>query len=113
MENTLRLTRRSLIGGLGALVVSGALLLVGLHSQAEDAKKKEDTFRFIVYGDTRDGHAVHRKLVAMIMKENPDFVLQTGDLVHRGTDDSLWKIYDDITGEMRKKVPVYPARGKS
>jgi len=67
--------------------------------------------KFVVYGDTRDGHAVHRKLVKMIMAEHPDLVLQTGDLVHRGEDESLWKIYDDITGDMRKKIPVYPARG--
>jgi len=68
-------------------------------------------FKFIVYGDTRDGHAVHRKLVKMIMAEHPDLVLQTGDLVHRGGDESLWKIYDDITGDMRIQIPVYPARG--
>src|SRR2546421_76582 len=33
--------------------------------------------KFVVYGDTRDGHAVHRKLVKMIMAEHPDLVLQT------------------------------------
>jgi len=67
--------------------------------------------KFVVYGDTRDGHAVHRKLVKMIMAEHPDLVLQTGDLVHRGNDEALWKIYDEITGQMRKDIPVYPARG--
>lgn len=68
-------------------------------------------FCFTVYGDTRDGHDIHRKLVAMMMAQHPDIVIQTGDLVHRGGDDSLWAIYDQITGEMRKTVPVYPARG--
>ena len=68
-------------------------------------------FRFVVYGDTRDGHAMHRKLVALILKQKPDFVVQTGDLVHTGSNASLWKIYDEITGDMRKKIPVYPSRG--
>ena len=68
------------------------------------------SFRFVVYGDTRDGHEVHRKLVELIMKQNPAFVLQTGDMVH-SSKPSLWKIYDDITGDMRKKIPLYPSRG--
>ncbi|MFI5385045.1 MAG: metallophosphoesterase family protein [Fimbriimonadales bacterium] len=70
-----------------------------------------DNYRFVLYGDCRDGHAAHRKVVALTMKENPAFVIQTGDLVARGSQDELWKIYDDITGDMRKKIPVYPARG--
>jgi Icc-related predicted phosphoesterase len=68
-------------------------------------------FRFVLYGDTRDGHEEHRKLVALILEQKPDLVIQTGDLVHRGSQENLWKIYDDITGEMRRKVPVYSARG--
>ncbi len=73
--------------------------------------KQLPTLRFVIYGDTRDGHDIHRKLVALIMKQQPDLVIQTGDLVNRGSKEDLWKIYDDITGEMRSKVPVYPARG--
>ncbi len=70
-----------------------------------------DRFRFVVYGDCRDGHDIHRKIVALTMEQKPAFVIQTGDLVHRGNQDDLWKIYDDITGEMRKKIPLYPAPG--
>ncbi len=66
---------------------------------------------FIVYGDTRDGHMIHRRLVALIMARKPDLIIQTGDLVHRGSQADLWKIYDDITGEMRHKYLVYPSRG--
>ena len=95
------------------LLAVGALLLTGLCFRATGAQDKKESkpFRFVVYGDTRDGHDVHRKLVALIMKENPFMVFQTGDLVHNGSDPRLWKIYDDITGEMRKKMFVYPVRG--
>lgn len=106
--------RRTLIAAIGralpALLATASLF----GAQAADrkaAQKSEQKLRFVVYGDTRDGHAVHRKLVALILKQNPDFVLQTGDLVKRGSDDSLWKIYDDITRDMRGKIPLYPARG--
>lgn len=68
-------------------------------------------FRFVVYGDTRNGHAVHRKLVALILKQEPAFVLQTGDLVASGSDPGLWATYDEITAPLRSKMTVYPARG--
>ena len=110
---------------MGLACLLGAVGIVGCMAQrgkAEETKKPApkvrgvqkgppNTFRFVVYGDTRDGHDMHRKLVALILKQKPDFVLQTGDLVHTGSNASLWKIYDEITGEMRKKLPVYPSRG--
>ena len=68
------------------------------------------SFRFVVYGDTRDGHEAHRNLVNLILKQNPEFVLQTGDLVH-GSTPRLWSIYDAITAPMRARFPVYLARG--
>lgn len=71
----------------------------------------QNSYRFVVYGDCRDGHREHRKLVGLIMKQNPAFVIQTGDLVAKGKNEDNWKTYDEITGEMRRKVPVYPAPG--
>ncbi len=67
--------------------------------------------RFAAYGDTRDGHTVHRKIVEDVMSFYPALVLQTGDLVHDGSAADQWRIFDDITGAMRKQVPYYPARG--
>lgn len=67
--------------------------------------------KFVLYGDDRDGHEMHRQLVGMMTKEHPDFVINTGDLVKKGNDPELWKIFDDITGDLRKSVDYYPARG--
>ena len=104
---------------LGAVGLFGCLGREGKAAEPGQARPKAaaaqksspNAFRFVVYGDTRDGHDMHRKLVALILKQKPDFVIQTGDLVHTGSNASLWKIYDEITGEMRKKIPVYPSRG--
>lgn len=95
------------------LVLLAAFTVLGpaCHSRDNASTASVRPLHFIVYGDTRDGHAVHRKLVALIMARHPDLVIQTGDLVHRGGQADLWKIYDDITGEMRRQIPVYPARG--
>ncbi|HZP80269.1 MAG TPA: metallophosphoesterase [Chthonomonadaceae bacterium] len=92
--------------------LSALLWLLPMASRAEAPRSAPaKPLRFVVYGDTRDGHDVHRKLVVLIMAQDPDLVLQTGDLVHRGSDAELWKTYDDITGSMRRIVPVYPSRG--
>ncbi len=91
-----------------------SLFLVGFAEEIVNAQQPQTPrikLRFVVYGDTRDGHSIHRKLVALILKLKPDLVIQTGDLVNNATEDSQWKTYDSITGEMRKKLPVYPVRG--
>ena len=91
-----------------------AMTLTALSSQISEGRQAaapKSKLRFIVYGDTRDGHSIHRKLVALILKLKPDLVIQTGDLVSNASDPAQWKTYDSITGEMRKKLPVYPVRG--
>lgn len=82
-----------------------------LAQEGETGAGKPQTLHFCVYGDTRDGHAMHRKVLALMLKQQPEFILQTGDLVHDGSSHRLWQIYDSITGEARKTVPFYPARG--
>lgn len=67
--------------------------------------------RFAAYGDTRDGHDVHRRIVEDVQSFQPALVLQTGDLVHHGNAAEEWQIFDDITGAMRRVIPYYPARG--
>jgi 3',5'-cyclic AMP phosphodiesterase CpdA len=71
----------------------------------------EVLLRFAAYGDTRDGHEVHRKIVEDVMGFHPALVLQTGDLVHDGRVAEQWKVFDEITGAMRSQIPYYPVRG--
>jgi hypothetical protein len=48
------------------------------------------SYRFMVYGDTRTRHDVHRHVVEAILKDGvPDFAIQSGDLVENGEDNSL------------------------
>jgi 3',5'-cyclic AMP phosphodiesterase CpdA len=68
-------------------------------------------FRFAAYGDTRDNHDVHREIVKAVTGFQPALVLQTGDLVHHGDAADEWRIFDQITGDMRRRIPYYPARG--
>ncbi len=70
-----------------------------------------DVVRFAVYGDTRGGHAVHRQIVDSLLAEAPDFVVVTGDMVLRGSDEADWQRYFQVAGDLLARVPLYPAVG--
>lgn len=66
---------------------------------------------FALYGDDRDGYAVHREIVGRILAERPQLVINTGDLVRRGSEAKLWPVFDEITAPLRKAAPYYPVAG--
>lgn len=67
--------------------------------------------RFVVYGDSRSGHDVHAQVVQSILREDPDLVLQTGDVVERGTEEGDWDRFFQVAGPLLRRVPVYMAPG--
>src|SRR5262249_45969471 len=50
-----------------------------------------DVVRFVVYGDVRGGHEIHREVLRAALAEAPDFVVSTGDMVQRGSDEADWQ----------------------
>jgi hypothetical protein len=53
-----------------------------------------EPFRFVLYGDVRTRHEVHRRVMSAILKSGvPDLVLQSGDLVENGNDSALWATF--------------------
>lgn len=69
-------------------------------------------FQFVVFGDTRTRHDVHRVVVNSILKyTSPDFVMHTGDLVANGGDASLWPIFFDAERELLRKAAFFPSLG--
>jgi len=87
-------------------------------AEKPSASEKGYPFKVAIYGDTRSDpthgegpHQVHRDIVSKVLTFSPSLVLQTGDLVFRGTLPEEWQKFDDITAEMRKITAYYPARG--
>lgn len=69
-------------------------------------------FQFVVFGDTRTRHDVHRIVVNSILKyASPDFVMHTGDLVANGGDTALWPIFFDAERELLRKAAFFPLLG--
>jgi 3',5'-cyclic AMP phosphodiesterase CpdA len=70
-----------------------------------------EPFDFVVYGDTRSRHDVHRRVVDAILKSEPDFVIHTGDLVATGGDTALWSKFFSIERELLRRAAFFPAVG--
>jgi hypothetical protein len=71
-----------------------------------------EPYQFVVFGDTRTRHDMHRRVVDAILKHGmPDFVVHTGDLVSDGSDSGLWPIFFDIERELLRNTAFYPALG--
>ena len=69
-------------------------------------------FQFVVYGDTRTRHEVHRAVIQAILKyAHPDFEMQTGDLVENGNDASLWPIFFDAERDLLRRGAYFPSAG--
>jgi hypothetical protein len=68
-------------------------------------------FQFAVLGDTRSRHDVHSKHVDRIIKKNPLFVLNTGDMVGNGLNIHHWETFFDVTKDLMKSIPYFPALG--
>jgi 3',5'-cyclic AMP phosphodiesterase CpdA len=71
-----------------------------------------EPYRFMVYGDNRTRHDVHRQVIDTLVKQGiPDFVVQSGDMVENGMDNSLWPIFFDIEKELLRQTVFFPALG--
>jgi hypothetical protein len=66
---------------------------------------------FVVYGDTRDGGEMERRVARAILDESPDLALHTGDLVRVADEDELWRAFFDAESPLLRRVPVYPTAG--
>ena len=69
-------------------------------------------YEFVLYGDTRTRHDVHRKgIQAVLQYAHPDFIVHTGDLVANGGDPALWPIFFDIERDLLRKTAFFPSLG--
>jgi hypothetical protein len=71
-----------------------------------------DPFNFVVYGDNRTRHDVHKRVIGELVKHGiPDFVVQTGDMVEDGANNSLWPIFFDIERDLLRQTAFFPSLG--
>jgi predicted phosphodiesterase len=88
----------------------GAPLSEGLTFRTA-ADPSQTAFTFVVFGDTRTQHHVHRTVVDRIVEQAPDFTLHTGDLVEYGSVAREWETFFEIERELMARVPLFPVLG--
>lgn len=80
-----------------------------VFTTAPDASQ---TFRAVVYGDSRTQYKVHREVVKSIAKNDPDILLHTGDFVEHGKNYKNWdKEFFHPAADLLAYVPLYPVLG--
>lgn len=90
----------------------GAGTALTLPMPAPHFPARTEPFSFVVYGDMRaPGHAAHAEVVADILREPPSLVMNTGDLVLIGSEESGWQRYFEITRPLGARAAVVPALG--
>ncbi len=72
-------------------------------------------FNFVLIGDSRSGHIVHKINARNIEAIYPDFVINTGDIVdHQDSafgNEMVWQIHFSIERSLMSQVPLYPVMG--
>lgn len=71
-------------------------------------------FTFAAYGDNRSGNGnadVHRRVLAEMKKENPAFILATGDMVYRGNNEDHWDRFFEEGRDIFASIPLVPIVG--
>jgi hypothetical protein len=69
-------------------------------------------FTFVVYGDSRSLPEEHRRVAAAIGKEQPAFIVHTGDLVTSGNRYETWSPeFFEPLARVIGRIPLWPAVG--
>jgi len=80
-----------------------------VFSTAPDASH---TFRAAVYGDSRTQYEQHREVVKSMVKNEPDILLHTGDLVASGRNYADWgEQFFRPLADLIAQIPFYPTLG--
>lgn len=70
-----------------------------------------DGFIVAIYGDSRWGAKIHKKIVGMISEFSPDVVVHLGDMVNKGNNLKEWELFFDITLPLRKNSYFQVVKG--
>ncbi len=75
------------------------------------APAAQTSFRFVVFGDTREGISVHRAITNRIVDVAPDFVIHTGDMVESGDCVVCWDDFFRVEAPLLRSALFYPTLG--
>jgi len=75
------------------------------------------TFSFVVFGDNKSTHKFDRydesyqKILELAQEKDPDFLVNTGDIVFEGRDYRDWIKFFKISSNFMRTIPYFPTVG--
>lgn len=75
------------------------------------AAPPKQSFKFVAYGDNRTQPTMHASVLERMSRFKPDFIVQTGDQVANGTDESQWDEFWQIAGKALSETAYFPSLG--
>ena len=80
--------------------------------QVRTAKRDDEPFSFIVFGDSGRGHKEQYELAELMCRYTSDLILHVGDLVYIGTSDAAYQsAFFDPYRSLLSDAPFYPVLG--
>lgn len=73
--------------------------------------EKIEPFNFVVLGDTRSRHDIHKRNIEHVLAEKPLFVMNTGDLVSNGKRIQDWEKFFELNNALMRNTPYFPMLG--
>jgi len=71
----------------------------------------EGPVRFLVFGDNRSNSVAHQAVIRTMLGQSGEFVLNTGDMVAKGSDPADWQELFDIERPLLRDTPLYTVLG--
>lgn len=112
--HAVRLTGLAALGPPGSQIMYDVTIGNEVHSgRFFTAVTGQTPFSFLVYGDNRSSPAQHQAVVDALVAEqtSASFVINTGDLVSDGENESHWDTFFDIERPFLANMPLYVSIG--
>jgi hypothetical protein len=91
-------------------VVLGSEVFTGEFATAP-ASGEIVPFSFVAFGDSRSNSEAHRRVVARVIAETPDFILGTGDMVDEGNRQDQWQQFFEAEEDLLRNTVLFPSLG--
>jgi predicted phosphodiesterase len=75
------------------------------------APKDQRDFKFAIYGDTRTFPEEHKKVIAALIRYDPEFLIHTGDYIQDGRIWKLWQEFFDASRPFSAAIPLFTVIG--
>lgn len=102
-NSKISINSRVLLWILGVAIATLASLLMLFPQKTKKSGNVDDNKQeiLVVYGDSRDGNEIHKKIVNQIVSFGPKFVFHTGDMVNDGSNKEQWQTFNEIAAPIK------------